>query len=170
MFRPMQICNLSKSVVFFTLEKSMLLPCKCKVCALFSQCAYLGFRSGLRFPGLKARLCQFIYRLQRNGTTDMRYCRILSLLTHHQAWEVLWMASQMLQLATIDKDLQRERHCEKPRCFPYQIFGFNVSVWDVDNMSWMHITLQVKFKHTSCFLGFPAFFIFLPHKTLHSVL
>ncbi len=68
------------------------------------QCAYLGFRSGLGFPGHKARLCQFIYRLQRNGTTDTRYCRILPLLTH-QAWEVLWMASQMLQFAIIDKDL-----------------------------------------------------------------
>lgn len=34
----------------------------------------------------------------------MRHCRILSLLTH-QAWEVLWMARQMLQFAIIDKDL-----------------------------------------------------------------
>lgn len=94
--------NLSFNGGFFRLK---ILPLTVQMWSMFSiQCAYSGFKSGLRSLRCKAPPCRFICRLQRHRTKDIRFCGILSRFTH-QVWEVLWMVSQMLQFAIVDKDL-----------------------------------------------------------------
>lgn len=76
------------------------------------QGAYLGFRSRLRVRRHKARLCQFIYRFQRNRSTDVRSCGLLSLVAL-QVWEDAECKATCCCLQKMTKKLFFSAHCKK---------------------------------------------------------
>lgn len=107
----------------------------------------------------------------------MRYCGILSLLTH-QAWEVLWMARQMLQFAIIDKDLHglsmEKAHYEglwkAVAVFLRSLKGLVFNAWVG---CWRRVAeayhSAAEIKDACSLLGFPVFFMGFPHKILQCV-